>query len=321
MESSNKRLRSRTAAAVLLIALLAVPFPIHAQSEPSPKLLNETLNEFLAARDIYEESKETYREVKSALEARSWDMLRSDVVTYEVQPGDNDWSIANRFGLDVDTLRFSNEWMRRNPDLIYPGQEMLILPLQGAYYTVEAGDTLESIAQRYGVPPNDISRFPLNNLDSSDQLEAGQKLVIPGGRLDYAERILPPGPGSGYAIAWPLRGAVSQGYHNGHRALDIASYYGARVYASRGGQVTYARFSPDGWLGFTVTIAHDNGMTTRYCHLSGIFVEEGQVVSRGESLGQVGSTGNSTGPHVHFEVFSGGVKINPYDVLPPAADQ
>ena len=310
--------------ALALLALLAmalVALPSHAQSDPPPAPAGVSQQpdrsphnqpDMLSQRALLEQFEAT---------ARAWDLQRPAVITYTIQPGDNDWSIARRFGLDIDTLRFSNEWMRRNPDLIHPGKEIIILPLKGAYHTVQAGDTLESIGRRYGVSAADIREFPLNGLTGEEVLVPGQQVVIPGGRLDYAERILPPGPGSGYSIAWPMRGTVSQGYRTGHLALDIASYYGARVYASRGGTVTYARFSPGGWLGFTVNIAHDNGLQTRYSHLSGIFVEEGQVMARGDLIGQVGSTGNSTGPHVHFEVLQSGAKVNPLGLLPPSAAQ
>lgn len=252
---------------------------------------------------------------------RRWDLLRPAVITYTIQPGDNDYAIARRFGLDVDTLRFSNEWMRHNPDLIHPGKELVILPLPGAYHTVQAGDTLQSIAQRYGVAAADILQFPLNRVNAAGLLSTGQKLVIPYGRLDYADRILPPAAASGYALAWPLRGTLTQGYRGGHLAIDVASYYGAKVYASCSGRVSYARFSPDGWLGFRVMIVHDNGLTTAYNHLSGIFVEEGEIVARGQVIGQLGSTGNSTGPHVHFEVWQGKSKVNPLSLLPAAPDQ
>ena len=247
--------------------------------------------------------------------ARRWQLLRPGVITYVVQPGDSDWSIAQQFDLDVDTLRYSNEWMRLNPDLIYPDQEMVILPVQGAYVTVKADDTLDSIALRYGVEPAAIRDFPLNSLSGST-LRAGQKLVIPDGRLDYADRILPPGPGRGYSLAWPLRGDITQGYHGGHLAIDIGSYYGAKVYASAAGRVVYARFSSDGWLGFRVVIAHGNGLQTAYNHMSDIYVEEGESVSRGQMIGQVGSTGNSTGPHVHFQVYQGSQRANPLNYLP-----
>ena len=251
---------------------------------------------------------------------RRWNMLRPAIVVYTVQAGDSDWTIAQQFGLSIDTLRYSNKWMKDNPDLIFPGQEVVILPLEGAYVTVSAGDTLESLGQRYGVEPLAIRDFPLNEL-TDDSLPAGQRLIIPGGRLDYAERILPPGPGRGYQLAWPLRGTVTQGFHGGHQAIDIGSYYGARVYASAAGTVTYARFSPDGWLGFRVVISHGNGLQTAYNHMSDLFIQEGEWVSRGQLIGQVGSTGNSTGPHVHFQVYRGGQRLNPLGVLPPSAAQ
>lgn len=251
---------------------------------------------------------------------RRWTLLRPAVITYTIQPGDNDYAIAQRFGLDVDTLRFSNEWMRRNPDLIHPGKELAILPLAGAYYTVAEGDTLASIAQRYGVLAADILQFPLNRINASGALTPGQKLVIPGGRLDYADRIAAPGRAGGYALAWPLRGEISQGYRAGHLAVDVASVYGAKVYASRSGRVAYARFSPDGWLGFRVIIVHDGGLKTSYSHMSDVFVEEGEVVARGQAIGQVGSTGNSTGPHVHFEAWQNGLKVNPLSLMPGSPD-
>lgn len=304
-------------AALMLIGFIWMPFggTVHAQDAPIGEQPDSSSTPSGASDAL---SGRILRDLSDAL-AGEWGLLRPGVITYTIQEGDNDWLIARRFDLDIDTLRFSNEWLRRNPDLIHPGREVVILPVIGAYHTVEAGDTIEGIARRYGVSPSAIADFPLNGLDGSSVLAAGTKLIVPGGRLDYADRILPPGSGQGYALAWPMRGTVSQGYHGGHRALDIASYYGAKVYASRGGLVTYARFSPGGWLGFTVTIAHDNGLLTKYSHLSGIYVEEGQVLSRGELIGQVGSTGNSTGPHVHFEVFEGSAKVSPWNYLPPSA--
>lgn len=282
------------------------PLPRHAQGPIEDPALEAPSDELEALR----------RELATS-PARRWQLLRPDVVIYVVQPGDSDWSIARQFDLDIDTLRFSNEWMRRNPDLIYPGQEVVILPVRGAYVTVAAGDTLEGIARRYGVPPDVIRSFPLNHIDGTT-LRVGQELVIPDGRLDYAERVLPPGPGRGYALAWPLRGDLTQGYRGGHPALDIGAFYGAGVYASAAGSVVYARFSPDGWLGFRVIIAHGNGLRTAYNHMSDILVEEGETVSRGQQIGQVGSTGNSTGPHLHFQVYQGSQPTNPFNYLPPS---
>lgn len=309
-------------AGMLLAAITLALSPGAASAGPGPtsRLFSSQAQGPIENPDLFaspDELATLSRELADA-PARRWQLLRPDVITYIVQSGDSDWSIAKQFDLDVDTLRYSNEWMRLNPDLIYPDQEMVILPVKGAYVTVQAGDTLNSIALRYGVDPTAISDFPLNHLDGNT-VRVGQKLVIPDGRLDYADRILPPGSGRGYALAWPLRGTLTQGYHGGHLAIDIGSYYGAKVYASAAGRVVYARFSPDGWLGFRVVIAHGNSLQTAYNHMSDIYVEEGESVSRGQMIGQVGSTGNSTGPHVHFEVYQGGQKANPLGVLPPSA--
>lgn len=305
----------------LLALLMLVSLPGVASAGPGPtsRLYSTGIQGPIDDPDLFAApyELETLSRELAAAPARRWQLLRPNVFTYIIKPGDSDWSIAHQFDLDVDTLRFSNEWMRLNPDLIYPGQEMVILPVKGAYVTVLTGDTLEGIALRYGVEPDAIRDFPLNQING-DTLRAGQKLVIPDGRLDYAELILPPGPGRGYTLAWPLRGAVSQGYHGGHLAIDIATFYGAKVYASAAGRVIYARFSPDGWLGFRIVIAHGNGLQTAYNHMSDIYVEEGESVSRGQMIGQVGSTGNSTGPHVHFQVYQGSQRANPLNYLPPS---
>lgn len=302
-----------------LLMLVSVPGVASAGPGPTSRLYSTGPQGPIEDPDLFTAPNEleTLSDELAAAPARRWQLLRPNVITYLVKPGDTDWSIAQQFDLDVDTLRYSNEWMRLNPDLIYPDQEMTILPLKGAYVTVQAGDTLETIALRYGVEPDAIRDFPLNQVNGNT-LRAGQKLVIPDGRLDYAERILPPGPGRGYTLAWPLRGTISQGYHSGHLAIDIATYYGAKVYASAAGRVVYARFSPDGWLGFRVVIAHGNGLQTAYNHMSDIYVEEGETVSRGQMIGQVGSTGNSTGPHVHFQVYQGSQRPNPLNYLPPS---
>ncbi len=306
-------------ALLAILSLLLVPIP--AVQAASGRPISESYGPFyvdedsLSLRLLNSPAPNPEQQVQTG----RWELLRSDIITYTIQPGDNDWAIARRFDLDVDSLRYANDWLRNNPDLIFPGDKMVILPLKGAYVTVEEGDTVEKIALRYGVAPADIVDFPLNGLNGSDRLVVGQKLILPGGRLDYAQKILAPGPASGYTLAWPLRGVVSQGYHSGHQAIDIASYYGANVYASQDGRVKQARFSPGGWLGFTATIAGNDGVSTRYCHLSGLVVEPGQIVSRGQIIGQVGSTGNSTGPHVHFEVYQGGSVVNPLNLLTATA--
>ena len=239
---------------------------------------------------------------------------RPGVITYTVAYGDTMWGIAQKFGLDVDTLRYSNPELYRNPDVIYPGQALRILPFPGAIHSVKKGDTLESIARKWRVSPEAIVRYRPNRVALGQTLSPGQELVIPGGRLDV--NIPKPAPSPEAIFAWPLRGRLSQGYSARHRAIDIATAWGAPVYAAGEGRVVRA-----GWLftgyGFSVIIRHPNGLVTLYSHMTHPAVKVGDWVKRGQPIGLVGSTGNSTGPHVHFEVRKNGVRVNPLPYLPP----
>jgi murein DD-endopeptidase MepM/ murein hydrolase activator NlpD len=241
--------------------------------------------------------------------------LRSEIITYRIQSGDTLWSIAAEFEIDVDTLRWSNPAVAQNPDFLRLGAELVILPVKGAYVTVQAGDTVERLAARWGVAPEDIVNYPLNRLQAGASLRPGDKLVIPHGRLEV--HLAPPGPPpAGFAYAWPIRGTVTQGYSAGHRAIDFGAPYGAKVYAARAGRVVLREWSPVGY-GFLVIVDHGDGSRAYYSHLKGAWVNVGDWVGRGGLVGEVGSTGNSTGPHVHFEIRIGGVAQNPLGLLPP----
>jgi murein DD-endopeptidase MepM/ murein hydrolase activator NlpD len=240
---------------------------------------------------------------------------RTEIVIYRVQSGDSLWSIAADFDLDVDTLRWSNPDIAQNPDLLHPDQELVVLPVQGAYVIVQPGDTVERLAERWGVAPADITNYPLNNLRDNEEPRPGTKLVIPHGRREV--NLAPPDPAPGYIYAWPIRGMVTQPYSPGHRAVDLGAPYGAKVYAARAGRCVYASWSPENLYGYLVIIDHGDGTRAYYSHLKGAWVSPGDWVDRGDLVGEVGSTGNSTGPHVHFEIRIGGVPQNPMDYLPP----
>jgi murein DD-endopeptidase MepM/ murein hydrolase activator NlpD len=234
---------------------------------------------------------------------------------YTVVAGDTVSGIAKRFGLDIDTIRWSNPDLERNPDYLRLGTEVTILPVRGVYYQIQAGDTLEKIASRYGVDTASILEYPLNRLQSGDSLPAGRWIIIPHG----TKQLVRPKPSlaPGYLFAWPIVGSITQGYGGKHRAIDIGAPYGSPVYAARAGTVLSAGWAQTGY-GYTVLINHGEGYQTLYSHLKGAWVSQGQRVARGQLIGEVGSTGNSTGPHVHFEIRVNGVRSSPLASLPPS---
>jgi LysM repeat protein len=242
---------------------------------------------------------------------------RTKIQTYTVQEDDTLWSIATEFELDIDTLRWSNPELERNPDILSVGAELLILPVQGAYHLVAAGDTIESIAAQYGVSEADITNYPPNALYPPYDLKPGRGIIVPYGRKDL--NIPKPSLALDSPLAWPLVGPITQGFHQDHLAIDIGGPYGATVYAADDGTVTYAQWAETGY-GYTLIIDHGEGLETWYSHLKGTYLQSG-FVARGDPIGEVGSTGRSTGPHVHFEVRLDGERVNPLDYLPDKPGQ
>jgi LysM repeat protein len=246
---------------------------------------------------------------------------RQGVVVYVVQSGDNVSKIAQSFGLRPETILWSNPELETWPDYILVGQELFILPENGAYHEVKAGDTLDSIAKRYSVDPSVIVECPYNDLAEPYELQPGQRVVVPGGTRPlvprYVQATAPPpsdaplGTGN---FMWPASGYLTQGYWLGHQAIDIGASTGTPIYAADTGYI-----AATGWMGGYgnyIIVNHGNGFETLYAHLSEIRVIAGQGVQRGHLIGLMGSTGRSTGPHLHFEVRQGGVKRNPLGFLP-----
>ncbi len=242
---------------------------------------------------------------------------RLEVVTYTVEVGDTAEKIAEHFGLQPSTLLWSNPEMERRPDLLMVGQPLTILPVDGVYHTVELSDTLEGLAEAYRVEVEAITSCPFNMLSESDALPVGAQLIVPGGTKPYEARqvTLYRGPiastfeASGRFL-WPASGILTQGYWYGHRAIDIGASLGTAVRASDAGFVSFAGWTDIGY-GYLIVLDHQNGYQTYYAHLSRVFVKEAEVVSRGQVIGAIGSTGNSTGPHLHFEIRYNGYPTNP----------
>lgn len=256
--------------------------------------------------------------------------LRREVITYVVQPGDTVLEIASKFGLSAETVTWANGDLEKNPDLLRPAQELVILPINGVYHTVVKGDTLLKMAKTYKVDLEDIIACEYNDLDPDDpQIAPGQKLIVPDGVKPYIPRTvtaykgpIPTDAKQGTGIfAWPTSGRITDRFgvrtYNGrwHTGLDISGYNGAPVYAADSGFVTYAGWT-DGGYGKLVAVDHGNGFVTYYAHLSVSYVSAGQSVGKGTLIATMGTTGNSTGPHLHFEVRSKGVQKNPEMYLP-----
>jgi LysM repeat protein len=273
---------------------------------------------------------------------------RSEVIVYTVASGDTLFGIAQKFNLRPETLFWSNQQtLKDDPDLLMPGMQLYILPVDGVYYQWQEGNRLDVIAERYKVDMVDIISWPGNHLDSNidpknPEIQAGTWLVIPGGSREFIQWQVPilrrtdkmkwawggpgacQGPylssakGSGYFI-WPTAGHdTSRGnpYCEWHHAIDISLSLGDSVWASDTGVVVFAGWSTWGY-GNLVVIDHGNDWQTVYAHLSEVDVGCGYDVNQGQVIGLGGSTGHSTGPHLHFEIQNAKLGyVNPLDFLP-----
>jgi murein DD-endopeptidase MepM/ murein hydrolase activator NlpD len=248
---------------------------------------------------------------------------REGVITYTVQAGDTVQAIAAAFRLEPTTLMWANPEVEDAPDLLRLGQQISILPVDGAYHTVVEGETLRSIAGKYNVRTEAIIQCEYNHLAPPDYpIAEGIRLIVPGGVKPYIPKVVtafqgpvPEGTQGSGQFQWPVLGYISQGYWYGHRAIDVGAPTGSALLAADGGFISFAGWTDVGY-GYLVVIDHRNGFTTYYGHMSNIYVYEGQAVERGQVIGAVGSTGWSTGPHLHFEVRYNGVQQNPRAYLP-----
>jgi LysM repeat protein len=249
--------------------------------------------------------------------------VRTSVFTYRVQEGDTVLGIAQKFGLEGNSLLWANEKLADNPDFLRLGQTLNILPVDGAYHTVAKGETLESIAQEYKVDPSTIASYAGNDLNLPYELKQGQKLIVPGGVKPYVPRRvvayegeIPQNAQKGTgSFAWPISGLITQKFWSGHRAIDIGAPRGTTIVAADSGYVIMAQHSDVGY-GRMLIIDHGNGYQTLYAHLKAYFVEVGSSVAKGQLIGHCGTTGHSTGPHLHFEIIKNDVCRNPMIYLP-----
>lgn len=256
------------------------------------------------------------------------DKPRDKVVEYEVQNGDTLSGIAKKFGISVETIEWENEFSTNTK--LKPGQMLRILPLTGVKHKVKKGETIYSIAKKYQAEPQAMVDFPFNSFanDETFALAVGQEILVPDGIIEEPVAPAQPKPTksnlaetSGGAVtgtgqfAWPTTGRITQNFSWYHQALDIANRDAPNVLAADSGKVIVAGWPDNSGYGNRVLIDHGNGYITLYGHLSQIYVTPGQYLNRGEPLGRMGSTGRSTGTHLHFEIRKGSAKLNPLQFL------
>jgi murein DD-endopeptidase MepM/ murein hydrolase activator NlpD len=254
------------------------------------------------------------------------DKPRDQVIEYTVQPGDTVSDIAKKFNISIDTIRWQNDLPSISS--IKPGQTLEILPITGILHKVKKGDTVYSIAKKYNTDPQAIVDFPFNTFvnDETFALAIGQQLIVPDGVMPSVKPWSPTSyiaqktPDAGTVVAsgqfvWPAGGTITQRYSWYHPAIDIANRAAPGIVAADAGTISIAGWPDNSGYGNRVLINHGNGFTTLYAHLARIYVTPGQRVNRGDLIGQMGSTGRSTGTHLHFEIRYSGSAKNPLRYL------
>lgn len=234
----------------------------------------------------------------------------NEIAKYTVQEGDTISFIASDYGVSINTIIWANNM--KSADEIKPGTELKIPPVSGVVHTVKSSDTLSTIATKYGVDKDKIISF--NNLPQTGELQVGEDLIVPDGVIKSAPKVVAPAVAiiqrfanlpvlSGFfGLPTASNYRLSQRLH-GRNGVDLANYCGTPIYAAASGTVNLAKNSGyNGGFGKFIRITHNNGTETLYAHASQVLVSVGQTVAKGQQIAMMGSTGRSTGCHLHFEV-------------------
>ncbi len=243
------------------------------------------------------------------------DTTSTQISSYVVREGDTVSSIAKMFGVSINTVIWANNINRTSS--LPVGQTLLILPVTGIKYNVQKGDTIKGIVLKYRADIDEVLQY--NDLTLQSTLIAGQTILIPDVELQTSvvakaqikgyvkDNRAHDTNGPDYGSYYIRPCDVDLCYHSqslhGYNGVDLAGPSGTKLYASAGGRVIVSRMGGwNGGYGNYVIISHDNGTQTVYGHMLKTLVSVGQHVDRGQVIGSIGSTGNSTGPHVHFEI-------------------
>jgi hypothetical protein len=313
---------------------------------PTPTAVPPDMPVFVDFRPAYKDGISRLALIHTTIPSRP----RTEIITYTIQKGDTIFGIAEMFGLKPETILWGNYYtLLDDPHNINPGVELNIMPMNGTYHRWSEGEGLNGVAHGYNVTPDVIVNYPGNHLDPATlgdyahpNIEAGTMLFVPEGTRDYVTWSAPRisrdnpgvasilGPGSCGTIVdgavgtgafiWPANNHTISGYDyspsTNHFGIDIAGGLGDAIYAADNGVIVYAGWNDWGY-GNVIVIDHDGGWQTLYAHLSILNVGCGQSVYQGDVIGYFGSTGNSSGPHLHFEMLNESYgKVNPWNFLP-----
>lgn len=301
------------------LAILGVILaPIIANSFPSRNSFAQTPPSSAVLSSVTEAEEQTTTQVAD-------ERRRAEIIDYTVQSGDTISGIAQKFGISADTIKWIND-IEANL-LLKPGQVLKIPPVTGVVHKVKRGDTVYSIAKQYSIDPQGIVDYPFNTFtnDETFELAVGQILIVPDGAMPKPKEVprqylAQQTPNAGTVVAsgifvWPTSGKISQSFRWYHTGIDIANSLGTLVLAADAGKVTVAGWPDNIGYGNRVFLDHGNGFVTVYAHLLKVSVSVGQTVKRGDLIGSIGSTGRSTGPHLHFEIRASGKTVDPLAYL------
>jgi murein DD-endopeptidase MepM/ murein hydrolase activator NlpD len=235
-------------------------------------------------------------------------------------PGETLTDVTSRYGITIESLVGSNPDLS-SLDRLPAGVELLIAPSEGLVVTLESEGQLSELVAAYGADPVEVARA--NQLASPVDIRAGMLLFLPGVEPVAALERLSKVRELENTYLWPLQGRITSyfgrrnlgmGTSSFHRGIDVAAAYGSTITAARTGTVSFAGWSTAGY-GYLIKVRHAGSAETWYGHNSRILVGVGQYVRQGEPIGLVGSTGISTGPHLHFELHERGRAIDPLGQL------
>jgi murein DD-endopeptidase MepM/ murein hydrolase activator NlpD len=308
-----------SALGVLTIGVVAAPFlastyPVFSQNATTAA----TLNSPSSSQSIFVGENVFHTDISQK--------PRDKTITYTVQKGDTVSTIAQKFGISADTIRWANSLSN---DSINVGDTLQILPVTGIEYKVQSGDTVYTIAKKFATDAQNIVDFPFNDFANPEtfSLVTGQMLIVPGGIQPSAQPFIQPqvyiaqGPSStsfsASGFTWPVHGLITQFASWYHEALDLAAPYGTPIVAAKSGVVKEANTGGYNYgYGNDVVIDNGDGYSSLYAHMEAVNVSPGQQVVGGSTvIGWIGMTGRTTGPHVHFEIRQNGVTVNPLPFL------